>query len=180
MIWATGAGAVLSVLGLFLAYLVGLAALPLIVLSAGLSILLATASVSAFRGTAVMRDFSDPLFRRRLAWEIDRCRRHGRCFSLVLLPTRHAGQTQMTLRALKSHLRSIDSVDVGPLGAMALLPETDTRAARAVIERARALLPDDIDWEHTRTAGFPDDGVTIGALMDVLSNGSTQSPGARP
>ena len=179
MIWATGVGAALSVLGLLLAYLVGLAALPLITLASGLAVLLLVATLSAFRGTAVLRDFSDPMFRRRLRWEIDRCRRHGRCFSLVLLPTRHAGQTQRTLRALESELRSIDSVDVGPHGVMALLPETDRSAARAVVERTTALLPAEIDGTHTSVATFPDDGVTVGALMDVLGSGSPRPRGAR-
>lgn len=179
MIWMTLAGAGLSTLGLILSYLVGLAPLPLLTLATGLAVLLTVASVSAFRATAVKRDFSDPLFGQRLAWELDRCRRHERCFSLVLLPIRHAGQTQETLRTLRGSLRSIDSLDIGPRGVMALLPETDRSAAQVVARRAAGLLPVEVDGSLLRVAGFPEDGVTIGALMEVLSSGSPRPHEAR-
>jgi hypothetical protein len=101
--------------------------------------------------------------------ELDRSRRFGRQFVLMRMERLHrngSGEVDL-VRKLPSRLRSIDSVWGVRKQAFVLLPEAGREVAVALLARLRhespGLLPADV-----RLAAFPADGLTGGALIELL------------
>ena len=106
---------------------------------------------------------------RELRRELDRSRRFGHDFSLLRMPRvvpDGNGGTDLA-RSLPVRLRSIDTVWGDRRYAFVLLPEADRDVALALVARLRretpGLIPRDV-----RLAAFPEDGVTGGALIELL------------
>jgi hypothetical protein len=103
--------------------------------------------------------------------ELDRSRRFGHEFVLLRMDRSHrSGDADFDLaRKLRARLRSIDSVWGVRKQAFVLLPESGRDAADGLVARLRreapGLLPDDV-----RVAAFPADGLTGGALLELLDN----------
>jgi hypothetical protein len=105
--------------------------------------------------------------------ELDRSRRFGREFVLMRMERVHAngsGDVDL-LRKLPARLRSIDSVWGVRKQAFVLLPEADRDVAVALVARLHrespGFLPADV-----RLAAFPTDGLTGGALIELLDRPS--------
>lgn len=105
--------------------------------------------------------------------ELDRSRRFGHEFTLMRMERIHrngAGDIDL-VRKLPARLRSIDSVWGVRKQVFVLLPEAGRNVAIALVARLRrespGLLPGDV-----RLAAFPADGLTGGALLELL-----QKPG---
>lgn len=96
-----------------------------------------------------------------LRQEIARARRFGRAFALARIG-RVAGAE------LAPHLRTVDRPWTADGATYVLLPEADREAAEGFASRLRRDAPDVIDDCAVSVAAFPDDGVTSGALLDVL------------
>jgi hypothetical protein len=105
--------------------------------------------------------------------ELDRSRRFEREFVLIRMERIHRnGNGDVDLvRKLPGRLRSIDSVWGVRKQAFVLLPESDREVGFALLARLRrespGLLPDDV-----RLAAFPADGLTGGALLELLDKPS--------
>lgn len=112
--------------------------------------------------------------------ELDRCRRHGRSFSLILVPMRPDGSARqrglIRRRAVgrptvhqpgTARVRRTDAVLVNGRGIFLLLPETDSDQATRCLDRLRTLAP---EWpeDDIRLVVFPDDGYTLGKLAHRL------------
>jgi hypothetical protein len=112
--------------------------------------------------------------------ELDRSRRFGREFVLMRMDRIHRnGSGDIDLvHKLPARLRSIDSVWGVRKQAFVLLPEADRDVAVALVARLRrespGLLPGDV-----RLAAFPADGLTGGALIELLNKPgrAEESPG---
>ena len=110
---------------------------------------------------------------RELRRELDRSRRFGHQFLLMRMERLHRnGNGEVDLvRKLPARLRAIDSVWGVRKDVYVLLPEADRDDASALIARLRrespGLLPGDV-----RLAAFPADGLTRGALLDLLNKPS--------
>jgi hypothetical protein len=101
--------------------------------------------------------------------ELDRSRRFGHEFVLMRMERIHRnGEGDVDLaRKLRARLRSIDTVWGVRRKAFVLLPESDRDAAIGLLARLQrespGLLPDKV-----RLAAFPADGLTGGALLELL------------
>jgi hypothetical protein len=109
----------------------------------------------------------------QLRRELDRSRRFGHPFVLMQMDRIHRnGDGDVDLvRKLRARLRRIDSVWGVGKQAYVLLPEADREVALALVARMRrespGFLPGDV-----RLAAFPADGLTRGALLEVLNKAS--------
>lgn len=140
--------------------------------------------------------FDDTPIREPLLAELERARRYGRTFTLVLLDTaplvvigggrilqrdqrlRRKGLHQL----LRSTLRTSDVVRAGKRHLYLLLPECDRDQALLTLDRLRRLAPGLLPPVAVRIATFPEDGVTSGALMASLQRPvllPTVAPGLR-
>jgi hypothetical protein len=105
--------------------------------------------------------------------ELDRSRRFGREFVLIRMErvNSNGGGDIDLVRRLPARLRSIDSVWGVRKQAFVLLPEADRDVAVALVARLRrespGFLPADV-----RLAAFPADGLTGGALIELLDKPS--------
>ncbi|MEA2651366.1 MAG: hypothetical protein QOI85_1087 [Chloroflexota bacterium] len=107
--------------------------------------------------------------------ELDRSRRFERRFVLMRIPASDAldpnGRTAVrkgVLGVLPVVLRSIDQAWTIDGNVMAVLPESNSDSATALIARLRSTLPDPSALDGVQIAEFPEDGVTIGALVANL------------
>lgn len=105
--------------------------------------------------------------------EMRRSRRGVKTLTIVRVPMgENVDEAELEARseALAAHLRLVDRSWVDDGSIYLLLPESSKAAAAALLTRVRgvspALLPDDV-----RTATFPDDGLTSGAIIAVLHGG---------
>jgi hypothetical protein len=118
---------------------------------------------------------------RELRREIDRSRRFRHDLVLMRMARIHRdGNGKVDLvRKLPARLRSTDSVWGVRKDVYVLLPEADRDVAVALIARLRrgspGLLPGDV-----RLAAFPVDGLTRGALLDLLNKPSLPGGTALP
>jgi hypothetical protein len=103
---------------------------------------------------------------RELAAELERARRYERPFDLIRLAA-PAGTRRSRTTPPDIEVRRTDRVwQAGP-DVYVLLPETDARAASRFVERLRAQ-PDLAAYE-VHTAAFPQDGLTLRALLERLA-----------
>lgn len=114
--------------------------------------------------------------------ELDRSRRFERRFVLMRIPASDAlgpnGRTSArkgVLGVLPLVLRSIDQAWTIEGNVMAVLPESNRDSAMALIARLRSTMPDPSALDDVQIAAFPEDGVTIGALVASLR--TTPAPG---
>lgn len=102
--------------------------------------------------------------------ELERSRRFGHEFVLIRMERTHRSSqgTVDLVRKLPARLRSSDSVWGAHKNTFVLLPEAHRDVGVALIARLRrespGLLPADV-----RLASFPTDGLTRGALLDLLN-----------
>jgi hypothetical protein len=106
---------------------------------------------------------------RELSRELDRSRRFGRSFSLLRVPRLVAGRNGGLdlARALPDRLRSLDTVWAHRRQLFVLLPEADRDGTLALLTRLRRDVPELIAAD-VRMAAFPADGLTGGALLELL------------
>lgn len=131
--------------------------------------------VAGRRDDSVGWDDTEPLGSeagwRELRNELDRSRRFAHEFVLMRMERIHRnGDGDVDLaRKLRPRLRSIDCVWYARKQAFVLLPEANRDAADGLVARMRreapGLLPNDV-----RIAAFPADGLTGGALLELLDN----------
>jgi hypothetical protein len=117
-----------------------------------------------------------------LGRELDRSRRFERRFVLMRIPASDAldpdGRTSArkgVLGVLPMVLRSIDHAWTMEGSVMTVLPESNRDSAMALIARLRSTMPDPSALDEVQIAEFPEDGVTIGALVASLR--TTPAPG---
>ena len=134
------------------------------------------------RGVAEQPDFLWSLQR-----ELDRSRRHGRPFVLIRVPLRanQAAERRRRKRRdapistggpdeLEPVLRNTDLAWTTETDLYLLLPESDRPHGRICLDRLRRRAPELLDDSAARVVAFPDDGVTSGALLDLLSGEKTE------
>lgn len=108
--------------------------------------------------------------------ELDRSRRFERPFVLMRIPASEAldveggrvPATQGILGALPLVLRSIDQAWTVGSSIYTVLPESNRNSAMTLIARLRSTMPDATALDDVQIAEFPEDGVTIGALVASL------------
>jgi len=112
--------------------------------------------------------------------EIDRSRRHERNFAVLRVPLalrgadgreldgfRDGSDAPQAAAQLASMLRAVDDVWTDQGDVYALLPESDRNSARTLLARlGDAPLP--VSIAHATVSVFPEDGVTMGALIEAL------------
>ena len=111
--------------------------------------------------------------------ELARSRRHDRRFAIVAVPgdlwvaagsdadhVVEAGLQAAT--AVQGLLRRPDVAWTDGSSLQVLLTDCDRQQADAFLERARASMPQLFADEKVRLAVFPDDGVTLGALLAAV------------
>jgi len=122
-----------------------------------------------------------PVSQNRLAGlgrEFERGRRHQRPFAVLRIvssspPNGRRGRRRGIsatpwYAGLWRYLRVLDQVWEDDGAILVVLPETDRATAQTVVERLRKAIPE-IGREHAISlAVFPDDGVTLGALLGAL------------
>jgi len=160
------------------------------VLGGSLTVVLMSASAMSFRrpdepvesGPPEQPDFLTSLQR-----ELDRSRRHGRPFVLIKVPLRTSPSAERRRRKrrdapittggpgeLDPVLRNTDQAWTTETDLYLLLPESDRPHGRICLDRLRRRAPDLLDDSAARVVAFPDDGVTSGALLDLLSGEKTE------
>lgn len=111
--------------------------------------------------------------------ELDRSRRFGHEFVLMRMARIHRNDIRDAdlVQTLPARLRSIDCVWGVRKQAFVLLPEAGRDVAVALVARLRrespGLLPGDV-----RLAAFPADGLTGGALLELLNRPSPNAQDA--
>ena len=127
--------------------------------------------------TAPPETDSAPLTSAETGWaefrrEMRRARRGVKALTILRIPvTDPAGVDDATLAArseeIAAHLRLVDRTWIDDGSVYVLLPESPRAAADVLLSRIRtvapALLPADV-----RTATFPDDGLTSGAIIAAV------------
>lgn len=108
----------------------------------------------------------------RLLEEVDRSRRYGRAFSLLVFEGEERrtpptdAETASALEAIRSTIRASDIVGVyAPGTLMALLVETDAPGARAALNRTVEHLPEGSGRWYVTSMTYPDDWSVIGRLF---------------
>ena len=160
------------------------------VLGGSLALVLTSASAMSFRrpgdpvepGVVEQPDFLSSLQR-----ELDRSRRHGRPFVLIRVPLRTSQSAERRRRKrrdapittggpgeLDPVLRNTDQAWTTETDLYLLLPESDRPHGRICLDRLRRRAPELLNDSAARVVAFPDDGVTSGALLDLLSGEKTE------
>jgi hypothetical protein len=110
--------------------------------------------------------------------EVERARRYERPMTLLFLPNGafrdvdgnpRSSLDQGTFAALVGSLRALDFAWIEDEGVQLVLPEAAQEEAAACLRRLRAAIPG-LDGSLARSAVFPDDGVTIGALSALVAD----------
>jgi hypothetical protein len=105
---------------------------------------------------------ADPLER-----ELQRSRRFRRPLSLVRARPRADGESATLANALRAAAREVDQVWESGGAVIAVLAEADAAAARAFADRVCRPISSQLA-EPPSIATFPDDGLTLSALLSVL------------
>jgi len=116
---------------------------------------------------------------RELRRELDRSRRFGHEFVLMRMPRLNGRRSADLVQSLPVRLRSVDSVWGVRKQAFVLLPEADRDVAVALVGRLRRESPDLLS-EDVRLAAFPADGLTSGALLELLDRRETPAAAEAP
>ena len=114
-------------------------------------------------------DADGPGLVHHLVLELERGRRHEHPFGLVRIPAGEPGSPacREAAAAVREHLRTIDIAVAEGDSLYLVLPGADRAAAEGCVDRIAAAT-DLFDERDVRTASFPDDGITPGALLSVL------------
>lgn len=110
-------------------------------------------------------------FRDVLHRELDRSRRYERRFAVVAASLREelsAAQRTALSAAVVGALRSSDVFCIAERRLYLFLPEADADAAERAFERIQEIEPGAVDGLTMAIAAFPDDGVTMGAILALL------------
>jgi lipopolysaccharide/colanic/teichoic acid biosynthesis glycosyltransferase len=108
---------------------------------------------------------SGSLFVDHLAREFDRSRRHGRTFTLARWEFASSAEAVSATRAMTDLLRQTDVLARSKDRVFLLLPETDRDCARLLVKR----LSEEVgDTEEPTLVSYPEQGVTVGALLEAL------------
>jgi len=121
--------------------------------------------------------------------EIARSRRHDRRFVLIGIPAsvwlptvtergEEAVLGTTAAHSLHSVLRTPDRAWVDGSVLHVLLTECDSAQAQAFLLRTRTSMPHLFQPDKVRLAAFPEDGVTVGALLDAVKRDASENKGA--
>lgn len=125
-------------------------------------------------------DGGEDAFRQALRRELERGRRYCRPFALVRVPLAPPARSRSILSRRRRPtmaqdlLRSTDTAWMADGALYLLLPESDRASAEQFVHRLATAV--DLSTSEAVTVVFPDDGVTIAALLEALTRG----PGAVP
>ena len=146
--------------GATVASAVGLGAITAVVALAGLD---------RDAGPRVVTGADGPGLVHHLVLELERGRRHEHPFGLVRIPAGEPGSSacREAAAAVRHHLRAIDVAVAEGDSLYLVLPGADRGATDGCVERIAAAT-DLFERSAVRTASFPDDGITPGALLSVL------------
>jgi len=124
--------------------------------------------------------------------EVARSRRHNRPFVLVGIPDdvwspvgvdqpERAVVGDIAALSLHTLLRTPDRAWAHGSVLHVLLTDCDAAQAEAFLHRARTSMPNLFPEDRVRLAAFPDDGVTVGALLEAVRLGSPagRAPGGQ-
>lgn len=156
----------------------------LVALSGGLAVLVSIAAVGAAR--PAVGEAGSFVRHVEAGWtglrtELARSRRHDRKFTLVGVPDRvwcaPAEPPVINAEAALDVAQSVQSLVRRPDRAWAdasmlhiLLTDCDRDQGQAFLDRARIAMPQLFDDERVRLVVFPDDGITLGALVNGLAD----------
>ncbi len=150
---------------------------------------LAAGALGAFGLTIATRERTDNETSSRareveLGWdalrtELARSRRHDRRFVVVGVPNsvwtpEGAGQSEMAQAGLSASsavqelLRRPDRAWADEAMLLVLLTDCDRAQGMAFLQRARATMPQVFGDARVRLVVFPDDGITLGALLGTM------------
>jgi hypothetical protein len=116
---------------------------------------------------------ADPLER-----ELRRSRRFGRPLSLVRVRALD-GDARPLASTLRAIAREVDHVATLGDNVLVLLPETDGAAARAFVDRASRSVGQ-AQAANATVASFPNDGLTLSALIAAVNGHAPASVDAPP
>jgi hypothetical protein len=110
--------------------------------------------------------------------ELDRSRRFERRFALLRMPYNESASADSDqddlatgdglLGTIRLVVRSIDEAWLADGNLYVLLPEASRASASHLVNRLRSILPDPAALNRIELAEFPDDGVTMGAVLAGL------------
>jgi hypothetical protein len=118
--------------------------------------------------------------------ELARSRRHDRRFAIVGIPeavwsppsAEPPAKAQLGLdiaESVQAQVRRPDRAWVDDAMLHLLLTDCDQTQGRAFLERARAVMPQVFADDRVNLVIFPDDGITLGALVAALREGNPGS-----
>lgn len=112
---------------------------------------------------------------RRVRWELDRARRHGRRLCVASLPAPPGeSERERLLAAVLLGVRGSDDAWVEAGRLVLLLPDVPPEGARTCLRRLQQQgAPAE---EPLRVVAFPDDALTIGALREALTRPLLELP----
>lgn len=159
----------------------------LVALAGGLAVVVSLAGLAASRPLA--GDDAALLRHVEAGWaalrsEITRSRRHDRSFAVVGIPdelwsaaadpkTAPAELALDVADSVQGFIRRSDRAWADGTLLHVLLTDCDRREGNAFLDRARAAMPQLFDDARVRMVVFPDDGITLGALMAGLGEDAT-------
>jgi hypothetical protein len=163
----------------------------LIALSGGLAVLVSVAGLAAARSSETQARSSAGHVESgwtALRTELARSRRHDRKFALVgvpdrvWLPTEASGRNPDVpidlARSVQAFIRRPDRAWADASMLHIMLTDCDRRQGHAFLERARRAMPQLFDDDAVRLVVFPDDGITLGALVTGLVGGAVAEEAA--
>lgn len=124
---------------------------------------------------------SGPMRLDALDHELERARRYERRFCVLRLPVDHEAPdhpVEQEASDVFASLRSIDVAWIDEEGVTILLPEVGRSEGETCVRRLRELAPGLVGG--ARLAVFPEDGLTRGALLEVLASSPARERSPAP
>lgn len=113
-------------------------------------------------------------FRSALRAELERSRRYDRAFILIRapLPESADGGRDATVAELRTMLRGSDLLCLTVRQVYLLVPEADRTAGELLVARIHERVGDGVTSTGLAMVAFPEDGLTLGALLASLRGGT--------
>lgn len=106
--------------------------------------------------------------------EMDRARRHERPFAIARVrPPRSSARTDIPVMLRQGRWRSTDRTWRQGRDVYVLLPETNVGAAGVAIDRALTIGV--AEGVEVRVASFPESGITVGSLFEMIGAAAPRS-----
>lgn len=115
-------------------------------------------------------------FRSSLRAELERSRRYDRSFILMRapLPASNAAHRHTVIDGLRAMLRGSDLLCVADRHLYLLVPEAERAAGELLVARIRESLGEGVTSTELMMVAFPQDGLTLGALLASLRGGTAE------